>query len=158
MPLTHSCLQHSPAPVMDSHHLHRQSWKRAPGQVKHIPASGGAILSCTPGVAQQEHTALRCLVSPTMTHCPAVTPELCFLQAQSQASPERCAGITDRGELCQQAQTSHVTGKPLQQQVSATATADPTCDSWDAAGKYGHRGHCDKALPCCCHSSVPGSK
>lgn len=82
-PLTHSCLQHSPALVMDSHHLHRQSWKRALGHVKHTPACRGAIPPCVPGVAQQEHTALRCLASPIITHCPAVTPELCFPQAQS---------------------------------------------------------------------------
>lgn len=48
--------------------------------------------------------------------------------------------------------------KALQQQAGATATADPTWDSWDAAGRYGHRGRCDKALPRCHHSSVPGSR
>lgn len=83
MPLTQSCLQHSPGLEMDSHHFHRQSWKRAPRQVKDIPTSRGAIPSCMAGEAWREHAALWCLASPAITHCPVVAPEPCFPQAQS---------------------------------------------------------------------------
>lgn len=132
MLLIHSCLQHSAALVMDSHHLTGRAGRGHQGKLNTPQHLGWSTQPALP----EWHAALRCVASPTITHCPAVTPELCFLQAQSSLRHE--PSLTKvmcrhyREQLYQQAQSAHVR-KATQAAgwCHAGATADPTCDSWE---------------------------